>query len=448
MKSDRNEGRLNFCRWVVMATSLIACSQVIGAERGDNELWWPHWRGPSANGVVEAGAPPTEWSATKNIRWVTALPGTGASTPIVVGDRMFVLSAEDTGKSPSEPVVKHPDALTEPPNTIHRFWLLALDRHSGKELFRRVLAEDSPHEGHHKTNTYAGGSPVTDGERLYVSLGSRGIFACDLDGNTLWERRLGKLRTRRGWGEASTPGLHGDRLVVPWDQEEQSQVVCLNKATGAVEWSLERDEPTNWSTPVFVPDEAGVQVVLNGTNRARGYRLADGEPVWEVGSLSVNAIPTPIFDEQTIYCMSGYRKSIIYAVSRGAKGDAAENDGLRWTFGRHTPYVASPLLYQGRLYMTKNLGNRLTILDSRDGSALVEAEPLPELANVYASPVAVNGFVYIVDREGKTAVLRAGDRLDLVSVNRINDTVDASPVVIEDRLYLRSWSAVYCIGEN
>ena len=411
------------------------------------ELWWPHWRGPSANGVVDVGNPPLVWGGATHVDWMTPLVGTGASTPIVVNEKLFVVSAEKGERKVEPPPTKHPAARTEPPLVYYRFWLIALDRLTGRELWRRKVTEAAPHEGHHRTNTYAGGSPTTDGERLYLSLGSRGVYAFDLEGNELWKRDLGKIRTRRGWGEASTPSIFGPHLIIPWDQEDQSRVFNLNAETGELRWEVLRDEPSNWSTAVFVPNAEGTQVVINGTERVRGYSLKTGRSLWEVGTLSVNAIPSPVFDEQFIYCMSGYQKSVIYAVPRGAHGDLTDSEDIGWSLHRDTPYVASPLLYRGRLYMTKGLGNRLSILDPKTGRRLVEAEPLKGLSNVYASPIGVNGYVYIVDRAGNTAVLRAGDSLDVVAVNRINDTVDASPVVVGDRLYLRSWGAVYCFRE-
>ncbi|MDA7645539.1 PQQ-like beta-propeller repeat protein [Verrucomicrobia bacterium] len=425
----------------------VALSSSVSLCRSE-ELWWPHWRGPLANGVVEKGTPPLEWGGAKNIDWVTQVVGAGASTPIIVGDRLFVVSAEETSRAVDPPPNKHPDARTEPSQWYQRFWLTALNRATGQELWRKQLTEAAPHEGHHKTNTYAGGSPVTDGKRLYISLGSYGLFACDFDGNELWRKDLGAMRTRRGWGEASTPTIQGKHLIVAWDSEDQSRLMNLDADSGETQWEVLRDEPSNWSTPIFVPSESGLQVVLNGTNRVRGYSVDSGESIWEVGSLSVNAIPSPVFDEEFIFCMSGYKKSVIYAVPRGSRGDLTGADRIGWSVDRDTPYVASPLLYRGLLYMTKGLGSRLSVLDPKTGASYVAAEPLKGLTNVYASPIGVNGFVYIVDREGNTAVLRAGKTLDLIAVNRINDTVDASPVVVEDRLYLRSWTSVYCIRER
>ena len=435
---------VTLCAWLAILVAGAGPTSLSASE----SMHWPQWRGPNANGVVDGGKPPLTWGATENLAWVTQLPGKGASTPIIVGKRLFVVSAEETAVVVVPPIMKHAEARTEPPLRYYRFWLLALDRESGEELWRKKIVEAAPHEGHHRTNTYAGGSPVSDGERLYLSLGSRGIYTFDLDGALLWKRDLGQIRTRRGWGEASTPAVHGANLIIPWDQEDQSRLVNLDAESGEILWEVARNEPSNWSTPVFLPSPGGMQVVLNGTNRARGYSLLNGRSIWEVGTLSVNAIPSPVFDDNFVYCMSGYQKSIAFAIPRGAVGDLTDSTELGWIAKRNTPYVASPLLYRGMIYMTKGLGSRISILNAKTGEAVVEAEPLTGLSNVYASPIGVNGFVYIVDREGNTAVLRAGNQLDVVSINRINDTVDASPVVVGDRLYLRSWNAVYCFTSD
>ena len=433
--------------WIGCWTLAGLIVSVLSCELSSAESEWPHWRGPQENGVVLDGNPPLTWDSEKNVSWVAPLLGTGASTPIVVAERIYLLSAEETTLVADTPPQKHPEARTEPPKHVYRFWLTALELETGAELWRRLITEATPHEGHHRTNTYAGGSPVTDGKWLFFSLGSRGVYAFDLDGRRIWKRDLGKIRTRRGWGEASTLALRDGNLIIPWDQEDQSRLFNLNARDGTTQWQVLRDEPSNWSTPVFVSEAGRTLAVVNGSQRARAYSLDEGRSIWEVGTLSVNAIPTPVYDEDFVFCMSGYKKSVVYAVPRGSSGDLSDSEQLGWVATRDTPYVASPLLYEGRLYMTKGLGNRISILNPKTGQRFVEAEPLKGLSNVYASPIGVNGYVYIVDREGNTAVLKAGDSLDLVSLNRINDTVDASPVVVGDRLLLRSWNAVYCFRE-
>ena len=136
-----------------------------------------------------------------------------------------------------------------------------------------------PHEGHHATHTYAAGSPTTDGERLFVSFGSFGIYCYDLDGKLLWSRDLGRLETRLGWGEAVTPACTG-RVFITWDQEADSFLTALDAETGKTMWKVERDEPTSWTTPLVVEHEGKTQVVMPGTKRVRSYDAETGKVIW------------------------------------------------------------------------------------------------------------------------------------------------------------------------
>jgi len=408
---------------------------------------WPHWRGPKANGVAFEAHPPLHWDPHNNIKWKTALPGQGASTPILWHDRIFLLCAAPTDRIPEKPPVKQEQSLTEPPGVIYQFLVLCLDRGTGKILWQRIAREEAPHEGHHQTHTYAGGSPTTDGQRLYVSFGSRGIYAYDFDGNLLWERDLGKMRTRFGWGEASTPVIDGTHLLVPWDQEDQSHLFNLNALTGETRWKVDRDEPSNWSTPLVLRHKGKAQVVVNGTNRARGYDLETGTILWECGDLSVNAIPSPVAADGLIYCMSGYRKSIIYAIPYEAKGDISDSPALAWTYARDTPYVASPLVDEGKLFLTKNRSGLLTILEAATGKPLLEAERIPSLNTLYASPMMAEGRMYLLDREGACTVLQYDGALQILATNRLEGTFDASPAAVGHELFLRSWTDLYCIEE-
>src|SRR5690606_11759043 len=167
--------------------------------------------------------------------------------------------------------------------------------------------EEVPQEGQHLTNTYASSSPVTDGRRLFVSFGSRGIFCYDLDGNLKWERDLGQMRTRRGWGEGVSPALHGETLIVNWDHEDPSFIVAMDAETGKTRWQADRDEPTSWATPLVVEHNGRKQVIVNGTKRVRSYDLDTGEVLWECGGQTVNAIPSPVATDEMAIVMSGYQ---------------------------------------------------------------------------------------------------------------------------------------------
>jgi outer membrane protein assembly factor BamB len=410
---------------------------------------WPHWRGPLANGTSADGDPPVTWDEKTNVKWKVALPGRGSSTPIVWGDRLFVLAAVDTGRQAVAADIPRPDprykTKTNPPTTYHQFLVLCLDRRTGKELWRRVAAERVPHEGRQPTHTYAAGSPVTDGRFLYVSFGSYGVFCYDLDGKLQWQRELGTMYTRFAWGEASTPALFGDTLVVDWDHEGPSFIVALDARTGKTRWKKDRDEPTGWATPCIVTHQGRTQVIVNGTKRARGYDLATGEVLWECGGQTVNAIPSPLVYDGLAICMSGYTGAAAYAIPLDARGDLTGTDKIAWKHSRGTPYVPSPLLVGDRLYFTSVNDPRLTCLDAKTGKVLMDRQRLPELSSLYASPVAAKGRMYFVGRDGTTLVLRHGDKLEVLAVNRLEQPIDASPVVVGRQLFLRGERCLYCL---
>jgi outer membrane protein assembly factor BamB len=415
-------------------------------ERLDN---WAAWRGPNFDGSSPRGDPPLKWDEKTNVKWKAAVPGRGSSTPIVWDDRVFVLSAVDTGRKadPTDLPKADPrlEKKTQPPNTYHRYLVLCYDRRSGKELWRRTAAEAVPHEGHHSSHSYAGYSPVTDGRRLFVHFGSQGVHCYDLDGKRLWRRDLGRLQTRLGWGEGGSPALWGDTLVVGRDQEEGSYLIALDANTGATRWKAERDEKTQWATPLIVEHGGKVQVVTNGSKRVRSYDLASGKLLWECGGQTQNAIPSPVRFGDTVICVSGYRGSAALAIPLSSMGDVTDSKKIVWRHDRGTPYVPSPLLYDGRLYFTQMNDARLTVLDARTGKALTDRQPLKGARNFYASPVGAAGRVYFVDRDGSAVVLRAGDKPEALAVNKLDDPIDASPAVVGKQLFLRGQTHLYCL---
>jgi outer membrane protein assembly factor BamB len=408
---------------------------------------WPHWRGPLANGLAPEADPPLKWNARRNVQWAAALPGEGSATPIIWGDQVFVLTAIETDQPRTTPPLPNPDARTTPPDRKYQYTVLCFDRNSGEKRWERIAAVAGPHEGRHGTNTYASGSPTTDGERLYVSFGSRGLFVFDMDGNPIWDRDLGEARTRRGWGEASTPVVSGDSLIVNWDTEDESFIVVTDAATGELKWRKDREEPTGWTTPLVVEHAGRKQVIVNGTNRVRSYDLATGEVLWQCGGQTTNAIPSPVADAETAYVMSGYGGSALFALPLGASGDITGTPTVRWEQHRGTPYVPSPILVDGRLYFTQGNGNVLTCLDARTGERLFGPQRIDGIANIYASPVSAAGRIYFIGRGGTSVVIKAAGKYELLAVNELDDPIDASPALVGRQLFLRSNRRLYCIEE-
>ena len=420
-------------------------AEAFAARRDGN---WHAWRGLRADGVAPAGDPPLRWGEGVNIQWKVAIPGEGSATPIVWEDRLFVVSAVETDRKSDNPPAADERAKTNPPEHIYQFVVWCLDRATGRVRWRHVACEEVPHEGRHSTNTYASASPTTDGRRLYVSFGSRGIYCYDLEGKPLWKRDLGDMRTRYGWGEATSPVVHGGRVIVNWDHEDQSFIEVLDAATGKTAWKADRDEPTSWATPLVVDQGGRTQVIVNGTNRVRSYRLADGEIVWQCGGQTVNAIPSPVLADGLVYCMSGYRGSLAVAIPLDAQGDLTGTDKITWRHDTGTPYVPSPIVVGGQVYFTRSNTAVLSCLDAKTGAAIFKTQRLPGLGSVYASPVAAGERIYFTDRDGVTVVIRHGKKLDVLATNRLDEPTDASPAIAGRQMFLRTARHVYCIEET
>ncbi|MCU0719662.1 MAG: PQQ-binding-like beta-propeller repeat protein [Pirellula sp.] len=408
---------------------------------------WKQWRGPTADGRAgDRAKPPIQWDKATNVSWVVDLLGDGSATPIVYGNQIFVLSSVKTDRKSPKPIAKDERAKTTPDEFFYQFVVSSYDRGSGKILWQRIVVEDVPHEGKHETHTYAAGSPITDGERLYFSFGSRGVFCYSLDGEPIWNLDLGKMRTRNGWGEAVTPALTDDSLVINWDQEEGSFITAIDKRSGQIRWKKDRvGEVTSWNTPFVTSFEGNQQIIVNGTQSVKSYDVKDGSVLWECGGQTVNAIPSPIRFNDSVICMSGYRGSLACSIPLNSQGDITNSIKLDWRITQGTPYVPSPILSGTRLLFTAGNTNALSCMDASTGMPLLERMRLNAIGSMYASPILANGHFYFTSREGTTVVVKDNESLDIVAVNVLDDVIDASPVAVDDQLFLRSWNKLYCI---
>lgn len=434
---------------------LIALAAVLAAAPArSDEAHWPAWRGPSANGAAPAGKPPVTWSEESNVRFKVEVPGSGLGTPVVWGDRLYLTTAVPTGEKgqpgggPTE-VPEWMQGRGVQPEEVLDFRLLAYDRLTGKLAWDRSAVRAVPHESIHMDGSWAGASAVTDGEVVCASFGSQGIYCYTLEGKLLWSKDLGDMTTRNGFGEGASPALHGDTLVVNWDHEGPSFITALHRKTGEELWRKSRDEVTSWSTPVVVEAAGKAQVVVNATGRVRAYDLATGDVVWEVGGMTTNAIPSPVADGGLQFVTSGFRGNALVAVRLAeAKGDLTEvpagEGGVAWRYDRDTPYVPSPLLYDGNLYILKHNKGILSAFDAATGKVHY-AERLEGVPGVYASPVAADGRIYVAGRDGTTVVLAAGPKLEVLATNELDDRFDASPAVVGDILYLRGHDHLYAL---
>ena len=330
---------------------------------------------------------------------------------------------------------------------VQRFAVMAIDRETGTVRWDTTVREIRPEGNIQENNSWASGSAATDGERIYAFFGSRGVYALDFEGNVLWEKDLGSLRTRGSFGEGNSPGLHGDTLLINWDQEDDSFLAALDTATGEERWRVTRDEPTTWYTPVVAEVGDVAHVITMGTVAVRGYNLANGEQLWEGPGLTLNAIPSPVVVDGIAYLTAGYRGTAMMAVDLAkAAGNLEASGAILWRYDKDTPYVASPLVVGGVVYFVKDRLGILTAVDAATGELLFGPERLDELAGVYASAVAVTDRIYWPGRDGAVAVLKQGRTLEILAMNHLDDGFDASPVVLGDELYLRGKRFLYKIA--
>lgn len=446
--------RFAICRWVSVTLTLqcFACVVAAGEFEEQRTQYWHQWRGPEATGVAPAGNPPIEWDANRNVKWKVEIPGSGKSSPIVWGDRVFITTAINTGKVVAD--AAKPEDQPERqfgikfPNTLFRFVVMCLDRQTGKVLWERTATEELPNEGHHGDNSHASASPFTDGRFVYVSFGSRGMYCFDLEGKLQWKKKLDNVSTRLSFGEASSPVAHRDLVVLDRDNETSSALLAMDAKTGETRWQAKRDEVSAWATPLIVEHAGKVQVITNASRRVTSYDLATGKVLWECGGQVANVTPSPVPFGDNVICMSGYRGSAALAISLDSMGDVTGSDKVAWKFDRDTPYVPSPLLYGDMLYFNKLNNGILTCLDAKTGKPVIESTRLQGLSNVYASPVAAAGRVYFVGRDGTTLVLKHGTAVEILATNKLDDLIDASPAIVGKQLLLRGQNHLYCFAAD
>jgi outer membrane protein assembly factor BamB len=424
--------------------SLVSVGSTQSPAGNTAERFWHQWRGPHATGVSKTATPPLEWNDTKNVRWKVEIPGRGSASPVIWGERAYLLTAVPAGL-PLD--ASHAPRGSAP--TVHKFMVMAIDRATGKVVWERVAREEAPHETSHPDNgTWASSSAVTNGEILIASFESRGLYAYDMNGKLLWQVDLGDKAMRNQFGEGSTPVLHGNRLIVVWDHTGGSFIVALDARTGKEMWRQKRNEIDTWATPLVLEPGGRAQVIVPGMNRVHSYDLETGEIVWHTAGLTMNPIPSPVADDAFVYLMSGFRGNSLKAIRvAGAKGDITGTDAVAWTLDRDTPYVPSPLLYDNILYFLKGNTGILSAFDARTGKPHFQLQRLPQAAEVFASPVGAAGRVYIPSREGTTVVLKHGPTFEVLAQNRLSDGFDASPALAGREIYLRGYKYLYCIAE-
>jgi len=427
--------RNTLCRCLTIASLSVALLVVASLA---NAADWLRYRGPQGTGVADDSPLPTTWSAEENVVWKTPLPGFGSSSPIVLGDKLFLTCYSGYGFDSDEPGEQ----------ADLRQHTLCIDRTTGKILWDRLSMPRLPeieYGGMLALHGYASSTPVTDGEAVYCFFGRSGVWARTIDnGDAIWSVSVGG--ETHGWGSATSPILAGDLLIVNASVESKS-IVALNKKTGQQVWKTEGINDS-WSTPAVVDLPDGKQeLVVSMKEKVLGLDPATGEQLWECASVQDYVCPIVVVDRDIVY-ITGGRTPLTIAVRAGGRGDVTDTH-LLWE-QRACSKVPSPLIHEGLLYWVDNRAIAVC-MDAETGESIYK-ERLDVSGGgdkVYASVVLADGKIYAVSRTGGTVVLAAGREFKVLAKNELGDesVFNATPLINNGQLFLRSDKALYCIGE-
>ncbi|MCC6390562.1 MAG: PQQ-like beta-propeller repeat protein [Bryobacterales bacterium] len=455
---------------------LVSLAAVACAFAGDPE--WPGFRGPESNPHATHSNLPEKWSATSNIEWKASVPGLGWSSPIVAGRKIFLTTVTTDGKAKQPQTgsnysndyiaeltkqgLKGQELLDrlnardfEFPNEVSLHYLLySIDLDSGKVRWKREFHSGRPPGGRHRKNSFCSETPVTDGERVYVYINNLGIFAYDLEGNKSWSTALESFPTILDFGTASSPALVNDLLIIVNDNEKQQFIAAFNKNTGKQEWRTSRsihvqgsDRQTGWSTPYIWKKPERAEIITVGPGLAISYDL-EGKELWRLGGMSSMPIPSPFAYGGLLYLNGGAGKALA-AIKAGGSGDLTTADGgklnpfVAWFQPKAGTYLPTELAYEGGLYVLTHTGI-LTRFDAKTGVQTYKAR-IGEGGDFTASPWGYQGKVFCMNEEGRTYVIRAGDKFEMLDSNDLGEMALATPALVGDRLILRTENHIYSI---
>ena len=436
---------------VLACCAFLSGAAAAGAQNGEDKFHWPSFRGPLASGVADGQNPPTLWDAETghNVLWKTPIPGLGHSSPVVWDDRIFVTTAVSDDPDPvfrygtDGRIDRRSDNL---PNT---WFVYAIDRHGGDVLWVREAVSETPEIQRHPKNSYASATPATDGKHVAVLVATGNLFLYGFDGTPRWEVDLGPLDSGASyddtyqWAAASSPIIWENLVIVQADQQEGSFIAAFDIATGEEVWRTARDVISAFSTPTIHAGAERTELITNGAGTMFGYDAATGEELWRMSGSSFNTTPTPVVDGGLIYLTSGYRIRPIFAIRAGASGDISLADGTRsndhvaWSSPRDGPYMSSPLVYRGYLYVVATNGV-LTVFDAVTGERAYKTRIAQRGGAYTASPIAADGRIYLTSEDGDVFVIRAGPEYKLLATNSMDEVCLATPAISEGQMIIRT----------
>jgi outer membrane protein assembly factor BamB len=379
---------------------------------------WPEFRGPTGQGLSDESGLPLTWSESRNVRWKTAIPGRGWSSPAIQGDQIWLTTATEEGKS---------------------LRAICVDRQSGAILENiEVFRLNVPGRVNAK-NSLASPTPVLDGNRVYVHFGAFGTACISPSGKILWKTRLDYDNGQHGPG--GSPVLYKNLLIVACDGLSAQYVAALDKLTGKIRWKQYRKGYQAYSTPLVVILAGGDQVISPGAFRAIAYEPLTGKEIWQVRyGDGFSNVPRPVFGNDLVFICTGFQKPSLLAVRVDGRGDVT-NSHVAWSRDRGVPLTPSPLLVGEELYLISDNGIA-SCLDSLTGQ---EHWQQRIGGSHSASPIYADGRIYFLSEDGQSVVIAPGKEFKILATNQLDGQILASMAVSGGAIFVRSNSHLYCL---
>ncbi|HKR23064.1 MAG TPA: PQQ-binding-like beta-propeller repeat protein [Pyrinomonadaceae bacterium] len=380
---------------------------------------WPQFRGPTGQGISEERGLPLTWSENKNVRWKVAIPGRGWSSPVVQGDRIWLTTATEEGKS---------------------LRAIAIDRNTGAilqnvEVFRLKSAKLA-----NPKNSLASPTPIVEGDRVYLHFGAFGTACITQSGEIVWKTKLEYDNGQHGTG--GSPVIYEDLLILSCDGNDVQFVVALDKATGKVRWKKMREGYQAYTTPLVITLAEGDQVISPGALRAIAYEPRTGKEIWHVKyGEGFSNVPRPVYGLGLVFICTGFQQASLLAVRTDGRGDVTKSK-VSWRLDRGVSLTPSPLLVGDELYMVSDNGIA-TCIDAKTGEELWRARLG---GNHSASPIYADGKIYFLSEEGESVVIAPGRKLQHLATNQLDGPTLASMAVSGGSLFIRSQTHLYRIS--
>jgi outer membrane protein assembly factor BamB len=421
---------------------------------------WPQFRGPGATGVVEGTGRPTTWDVAKsqNVRWKTAIPGLSHASPIVWGNKIFVVTAVNSSTKDETRFGLYGDVAPVKDDPKHTWKVYAIDKVKGTILWEKIAYEGIPKVKRHPKSSHAAATPVTDGKYLVVNFGSEGLYTYDLNGKLLWKQDLGVLDAGwfydvdYQWEYGSSPIIYKNLVIIQADIQKDSFIAAYDIKTGKQAWKTPREEIPGWASPAVYQGTGRAELITNGTKAIRGYDPLTGKELWRLTPNSEITTPTPFVAHDLIFVTSGYSPvQPIYAIKPGANGDITLEKGkessqfIAWSKQRGGPYMPTPIVY-GDLFYTCGNNGVFTAYNAKTGERVYQ-ERVGVGGGFTASPVAADGKIYLSSEDGDVYVVKAGPKFELLSKNPVGEVLMATPAISDGIVIVRGVSHLFAFGE-